>query len=69
MNARRVVIIRFDDTGEHRVPGPSGTEAEAYYTDDRQDAIDTAREALGVAVEDIRFKHCEYCDPDAEGTA
>ena len=36
-----VVTIRRRE-GEYRVPGPNKTEAQAYYTDDRQDAINTA---------------------------
>ncbi len=44
------IIIRFDDTGEHRVPGPDGTEAQAYYTDDCEDAIETARSIYGQRV-------------------
>jgi len=38
----RVVILQDTSTGEYRVPGPQGTEAQAYYTDDKQDAIGTA---------------------------
>jgi len=36
------VVIKFDGE-EYRVPGPKGSEAEAYYTSDKQDAIGTAR--------------------------
>ena len=57
-----------DDTGEHRVPGPDGTEAQAYYTDDRQDAIETARSIYGPRVS-LRFRFCDYCDPDADAAA
>ena len=63
-----VIVIRFDDTGEHRVPGPDGSEAQAYYASDREDAIDTAREIYGAGAV-LRFRRCEYCDPDAEATA
>lgn len=40
------VIIIFDGD-EYRVPGPKGTEAQAYYTDDREDAIGTAKLVYG----------------------
>lgn len=38
---RNVVIKHYD--GEYRVPGPDGTEAQAYYTNDKDDATATAR--------------------------
>lgn len=34
------VMIKFDGD-EYRVPHPAGTEASAYYTDCRQDALET----------------------------
>jgi len=37
------VTIKLDANGEYRVPSPDGTEAGAYYTDDREDAIGTAK--------------------------
>ena len=37
------LTITKDANGEYRVPGPNGTEAQAYYTDDKADALDTAR--------------------------
>ena len=58
------ITIRFDDTGEHRVPGPAKTEAQAYYTDDREDAVGTARHVFGQDVV-CKFKRYEYADPDA----
>jgi hypothetical protein len=45
-----VTITFSTDWGEYRVPGPAGTEAQAYYTDDRDDAEDTARAVYGPAV-------------------
>ena len=39
----KVTILKNSGTGEYRVPGPAGTEAQAYYTDDRQDAVGTAK--------------------------
>ena len=39
----KVTILKNTSTGEYRVPGPAGTEAQAYYTDDRQDAVGTAK--------------------------
>lgn len=41
MEEKTVTILK-DDNGEYRVPGPDGTEAQAYYTDDKQDAEGTA---------------------------
>ena len=35
---------------EYRVPGPAGTEAQACYTDDREDAVDTAKAIYGFDV-------------------
>ena len=40
MTAEATVTIKFDGE-EYRVPHPEGTEAAAYYTDDKQDALDT----------------------------
>ena len=42
-NMKKVTILKNISTGEYRVPGPAGTEAQAYYTDDRQDAVGTAK--------------------------
>lgn len=40
----KVVIEKDKSTKEYRVPAPNGKEAGAYYTDDRQDAVDTAKD-------------------------
>ena len=41
MSAGKLTItIKFDGE-EYRVPHPKGTEASAYYTDDREDAFIT----------------------------
>ena len=48
-------IVVIHDGYEFRVPGPDFTEASAYYTDDRQDARDTAKAMHGDAIK-IRFK-------------
>ena len=37
------VVITKDQDGEYRVPGPDATEMQAYYTDDKEDAIGTAK--------------------------
>lgn len=42
----KIVNIRKQD-GEYRVPGPNDTEAQAYYTTDMVDALDTARMVWG----------------------
>lgn len=55
------ITIRFDGE-EFRVPGPDRTEAQAYYTDDRQDAIDTARAIYGQC--QFRFVRVACADPD-----
>ena len=47
---KKITITFSTDLGEYRVPGPAGTEAQAYYTDDRDDAEDTARAVYGPAV-------------------
>lgn len=39
----KVIYIRFDGY-EYRVPGPDKTEAQAYYTDSKEDAIATMKE-------------------------
>jgi len=36
------VVITVDTDNEYRVPAPDGREAGAYYTDDKDDALDTA---------------------------
>ena len=41
------ITITKDCDNEYRVPGPDGTEAQAYYTDDREDARGTALQVLG----------------------
>ena len=38
----KTIIIKKDDYNEYRVPSPDNTEAGAYYTDDKADAIGTA---------------------------
>lgn len=52
------LTITFDGC-DYRVPSPEGGEAGAYYTDDKQDAIDTAyymhREAYP-QIGTLRFK-------------
>jgi len=58
------ITIRFDGE-EYRVPGPEGTEAQAAYTDDRADAIGTAKAVFGADV-GIRFKRVACADPDFE---
>ena len=42
------IVIRYNRAyNEYRVPGKKGTEASAYYTDDKEDAIRTARAEHG----------------------
>lgn len=42
-----VTIIKDPGYNEYRVPGKKGTEASAYYTDDKEDAILTAQAEHG----------------------
>ena len=58
------IPIRFDGY-EYRVPGPAGTlnEPQAYYTDDRQDAFDTARCEHGTAVR-FTVRRVDVLDPN-----
>jgi len=52
MNAQ--ITIQYNiDNNEYRVPGIVPTEAAAIYTDDKQDAIDTARLIYG---DDVTIK-------------
>lgn len=44
---KKVTILKNTSTCEYRVPGPAGTEAQAYYTDDKRDAIGTAQHMYG----------------------
>jgi hypothetical protein len=56
------VTIRFDGE-EYRVPGPDGTEAQAYYTDDRTDAMETAALEHPRATK-IQVRLVETLDPE-----
>ncbi len=48
------ITIKFDsEWGTYRVPGPDKTEAQAYYADDKEDAIGTAKAMHG---EDVVIK-------------
>ncbi len=49
------ITIKYDTGWEqYAAPGPDGTEAQCYYTDDREDAIDTCRAIYGV---DVQITH------------
>ena len=40
----KVVYIRYNpEYDEYRVPAPDGSEEGAYYTDDKEDAVGTAK--------------------------
>jgi hypothetical protein len=46
-----IVTIRYNrNLNEYKVPGIPNNEANAYYTDDRKDAIDTAKSIYGTDV-------------------
>ena len=46
----QITILKHPDLGEYRVPGPEGTEVQAYYTDDLGDAIGTAKYVFGDSI-------------------
>jgi hypothetical protein len=46
-NAGVRLVIITKKNGEYRVPGPAKTEAQAYYTDDLDDALATAKLMYG----------------------
>jgi hypothetical protein len=45
----KTITIRKNLTwgGEYRIPGKRDTEASAYYTDDKEDAVETAKAIHG----------------------
>lgn len=51
----KVVTIEKSLDGEYRVPAEDGYENGAYYTDDREDAIDTAIHIYGANAQ-IKFR-------------
>lgn len=58
---KNITILFNKEYGEYRAPGPKGTEAQAIYTDDKEDAIgslisDWKRAGIEVKREDIKFK-------------
>ena len=51
-----IVTIKYSrQWEEYQVPGPDGTEAQVCYTDDKDDAIGTAKAIYGGEVE-IKFR-------------
>lgn len=50
-----VKIVKSLD-GEYRVPDPSGRESRAYYTDDKADALGTAKHIWRHHLASVRFK-------------
>ena len=56
----RTVTILRDQDNEYRVPSPDGNEEGAYYTDDMEDAIGTAKNFMYKDENiKIRFKKVE----------
>ena len=55
----RTITILVSSWGEYRVPGPKGTEAQAYYTDDREDALSTAQAIFGQGVR-VKVKRTDW---------
>tara|TARA_R110000765_G_scaffold264278_1_gene363862 strand:- start:417 stop:623 length:207 start_codon:yes stop_codon:yes gene_type:complete len=56
------VVVRFD-RDEFRVQGVNNDQASSYYTDDRQDAIDTARAMHGEYIR-LDWQRVKFADPD-----
>jgi len=52
------VTIKKDANNEYRVPGITNREAEAYYTDDKEDAVNTAKAIHGENIT-VTFKRVE----------
>lgn len=61
-SVNRIVIHRHPDFGEYRVKNKGG--AGHYFTDDKQDAIDTAKTMHGEGT-NITFRSKRY-DPDPD---
>jgi hypothetical protein len=57
------IVVRFDRDGEFRVQGINDDEESSYYTDDRQDAIDTALLIHGKYIR-LDWHKVEFADPD-----
>ena len=58
LTTKPVVITLYE--GEYRVPGPDGTEAQAYYASDEEDAINTFRAIHGDKPYNIRRVYNEH---------
>ena len=54
----RVIIVYSLAWAEYQVPGPDNTEDQIYFTDDKEDAIDTAKAIFGTDIE-IEFQDVE----------
>jgi hypothetical protein len=55
MAEKTITITKNVNYNEYRVPGKKGTEASAYYTDDKEDAINTAKAEHGKNIT-IKFR-------------
>lgn len=53
---KNIIVIRKQD-GEFRVPAPNGEEEGAYYTDDKDDAISTAKVMYDNDELVVKFRH------------
>jgi hypothetical protein len=54
-----ITIKKHSGYGEYRVPGKKGTEASAYYTDTKEDAILTAQAEHGKNIV-IKFRSVNH---------
>ena len=59
-----IKIVLDVEWGDYIVPGIDGTEAQAYYTDDKEDAYDTARAIFGQDVFLLSNTHQEAFFPN-----
>lgn len=60
---KRIVTIRFDrDLNEYRVPGPNGTEKQAYYSSELDDALGYAEHVWSGTDVEFRIKVVKTTD-------
>lgn len=52
----KIIYIQRDACGEFRVPGTSGSEASSYYTNDKSDAVGTAKLEWAEFAVTVRFR-------------
>lgn len=60
LNENTIWILKAPSTGEYRVPALNKKESGAYYTDDKEDAIETAKIMYKGKNMSFRFKSKEH---------